>query len=285
MVRRPLHRAPDERIPSSSVADLTGDRHRGALLSMLKVGVSLIPEHTSVPALRSAWRAADALGVDSIWTWDHFFPVTGDPAGSSFECWSLLAAMAVDTRSATVGSLVSACGYRNPDLLADMARTIDHLSGGRAVLGLGAGWFERDYVSYGYRYGTVAERLADLEATLLRVRARLAGLQPPPLGALPILVGGSGERVTLRLVAEHADAWNFVGPLAEFGRRSAALDEWAGRVGRDPAAIERTMSVFAEDPLRSADEYASAGVQHVVRSVRDPFDFADVERLIAEARA
>jgi probable F420-dependent oxidoreductase len=252
---------------------------------MLKVGVSLIPEHTSVRALRAAWRAADDLGVDSIWTWDHFFPVTGDPAGPSFECWSLVAAMAVDTRHATVGSLVSACGYRNPDLLADMARTVDHLSDGRAVLGLGAGWFERDYSAYGYRFGTAAERLAGLEAALIRVRARLAALRPPPLGPLPVLVGGSGERVTLRLVAQHADAWNFTGPIGEFPRRSAALDDWARRVGRDPGTIERTASVFAEDVLLPADAYTAAGVEHVVRSVRDPFDLSDVETLLAAARA
>ena len=249
---------------------------------MVKIGVSLLPEHTSVSALRAAWRAADAIGVDSLWIWDHFFAVTGDPDGSSFECWTLVAAMAADTTTATVGSLVSACGYRNPDLLADMVRTVDHVSGGRAVLGLGAGWFERDYLEYGYEFGTARARLADLEAALVRVRARLPALHPPPVGRVPILVGGAGERVTLRLVAEHADAWNFIGTLDEFRAKCGVLDDWARRVGRDPRAIERSVSVFAEEDALPVASYAAAGVDHVIRSVRDPFDLEDVADLLAQ---
>jgi probable F420-dependent oxidoreductase len=248
----------------------------------MKIGVSLLPEHTTVASIRKAWRAADALGVDSLWIWDHFFPVTGDPDGPSFECWTLLAAMAADTVHATVGSLVSACGYRNPDLLADMARTVDHLSDGRVVLGLGAGWLERDYDEYGYEFASDRLRLTDLEAALVRIRARLGELRPPPAGPLPILVGGSGEKVTLRLVAQYADAWNFIGTLDEFGRKSAILDDWARRVGRDPHTIERSLCVFAEErPLRLAT-YAAAGADHVVRSVRDPFDLDDVADLVAQ---
>ena len=255
------------------------------MAAVIKVGVNLLPEHTSLPALRAAWRSADALGVDSLWIWDHFFPVTGDPEGTSFECWSLLAAMAADTTNATVGSLVSACAYRNPDLLADMARTVDHLSNGRAVLGIGAGWMERDYAAYDYEFGSDGARLAALESALVRIHARLPQLRPPPLGRLPILVGGSGERVTLRLVAEHADAWNFIGSVDEFVRKSAVLDTWADRVGRDRGAIERSISVFSEDrplPLRA---YAEAGVAHVIRSERFPFDFGVVADLIAQRDA
>jgi probable F420-dependent oxidoreductase len=249
---------------------------------VVKVGVNLLPEHTSLSSLRAAWREADALGVDSLWIWDHFFPVTGDPDGSSFECWTLIAAMASDTRRATVGSLVSACGYRNPDLLADMARTVDHLSGGRAVLGVGAGWLARDYEAYGYEFGRDAQRLADLEAALVRIRARLPRLRPPPVGALPILVGGSGEKVTLRLVAQYADAWNFIGGLEEFARKSDVLDAWARSVGRDPGAIERSVSVFAEDDLLPLATYRDAGVDHVIRSVRVPFDLGDVADLVTQ---
>jgi probable F420-dependent oxidoreductase len=252
---------------------------------MVKIGVSLLPEHTSVGALRAAWRSADALGVDSLWIWDHFFPVTGDPDGTSFECWTLIAAMAADTTTATVGSLVSACGYRNPDLLADMARTVDHISGGRAALGLGAGWFERDYREYGYEFGAARTRLADLETALVRIRARLPALHPPPVGRVPILVGGSGERVTLRLVAEHAAVWNFIGDLHEFRAKSEVLDGWAHQVGRDPRTIERSVSVFAEEDALPVAAYAAAGVDHVIRSVRDPFDLTDVADLVAQRDA
>jgi len=252
------------------------------MAAVTKVGVNLLPEYSSVAALRGAWRAADALGVDSLWIWDHFFPVTGDPDGTSFECWSLLAAMAADTTTATIGSLVSACGYRNPDLLADMARTVDHLSGGRAVLGIGAGWMERDYAAYGYDFPSDGTRLRELEDALTRIRARLPQLRPAPIGSLPILVGGSGERVTLRLVAQYADAWNFIGTTEEFVHKSAVLDEWAVRLGRDPKEIERSISVFAEHPLLTLEQYRLLGADHVVRSVRDPFDLGDVAELVRQ---
>jgi probable F420-dependent oxidoreductase len=245
--------------------------------------VQLHPQATSIDEFRAAWRAADALGVDSIWTWDHFYPLYGDPDAAHFEAWSLLAAMAVDTQHASLGLLVGCNSYRNPDLLADMARTVDHLSGGRLYLGIGSGWFERDYDEYGYDFGTAAGRLRALGDALPRIKARLAKLNPGPVGPLPILIGGGGEKVTLRLVAEHADAWNSFGPPDSYAHKNAVLDQWCADVGRDPSAIERTVGVGAHE-VGDADAFLDAGATHLIVMTGHPYDLAPVERLLALAR-
>jgi probable F420-dependent oxidoreductase len=196
----------------------------------VKVGVSLPQQHCTMEQLREAWREADRAGFDSVWVWDHFFPLYGDPDGAHFEGWSLLAAMACDTSRARIGTLVSCCGYRNPDLLADMARTVDHLSGGRVVLGIGAGGMgERDYREYDFRLGDVRDRIRELERALPRIRARLGRLNPPPAGPMPLLVAGFGEQVMLRLVAEYADMWNGAGPPEVAEHKNASSTIGAGR--------------------------------------------------------
>lgn len=248
----------------------------------MKIGVQLQPQATSTDALRDAWRRADALGVDSIWVWDHFFPLFGDPDATHFEAYTLLAAMAVETSRAQIGAMVTCNSYRNPNLLADMARTIDHLSGGRFVLGIGSGWFERDYVEYGYEFGTAIGRLHHLRDALPVIADRLGRLNPGPVnGHIPLLIGGSGEKVTLRLVAEHADMLNTFGPVDNFARKSAVLDEWCERAGRDPRAIDRT--VFIDNGVMpDVAAYAAAGADQLILGVDDPFDLTIAERLVAE---
>lgn len=258
-----------------------------------KVGVDLHPQHCTVEQLREAWKAADEAGVDTIWIWDHFFPLPPGPFvspahgglsdGNHFEGWSLLAAMAVDTAHAQIGLLVTANGYRNPDLLADMARTVDHLSYGRLILGIGAGWSERDAMEYGYQYGTPATRLKALEESLVRIKGRLARLQPGPLGPLPILVGGGGEKVTLRLAAQYADMWNAFSPVETWARKNAILDEWCAEVGRDPRQIERTIGI----PQTAADEWRAcveAGAEHIILMHPSPFDLGAARCLLEAGR-
>jgi len=244
-----------------------------------KVGVTIHPQQCTIQELRDAWRRVDDLGVDSIWFWDHFFPLYGNPNGNHFECWSLLAAAAIDTRAPQIGPMVTCIGYRNPDLLATIAATVDQLSGGRLVFGLGAGWFERDYREYGYEFGETRDRVRLLKEALPRIRSRIQKLRPGPAGPMPILIAGRGERVMLRLVAEHAQMWNAIGSAEEYARKSAVLDEWCRKVGRDPREIERTANVGGLSP-RAVDEWLQAGLQHFVLRVAHPFDTKDVARLL-----
>jgi probable F420-dependent oxidoreductase len=252
-------------------------------MTQFKVGVQLHPQATTVDALRNAWKEADALGVDSIWVWDHFFPLYGDPDAAHFEAYTLLAAAAADTENAQLGALVSCNSYRNPNLHADMARTIDHISGGRFTLGIGSGWFERDYDEYGYEFGTGPSRLRDLAHDLPVIMERFSRLEPRPMGRLPILIGGSGEKVTLRLVAEHADAWNSFGPPANYAHKNRVLDEWCERLGRSPRQIERTVAI---NPSEVDDwaAYLDAGAEHLIVMLGDPFDLSSVRSLLKSSR-
>ena len=235
-----------------------------------RIGIQLHPQACELDDLRAAARAADEMGADSIWVWDHFFPLYGDADAAHFECSTTLAALAVETTTARLGALVTCNTYRNPNLLADMARTIDHLSHGRFTLGIGSGWFERDYDEYGYEFGTAVGRLRQLEADLPVIKDRLSKLTPGPVGPLPIMIGGGGEKLTLRIVAEQATAWNYFGNPEEWAAKNAVLTEWCEKVGRDPGEIERTVAIdpSAADQVRA---YADAGADHVILMQGSPF--------------
>ncbi|MFN2464555.1 MAG: LLM class F420-dependent oxidoreductase [Candidatus Dormibacteria bacterium] len=249
-----------------------------------KVGVQLHPQATGYAELKAAWQVADKSGFDSIWLWDHFFPLYDEADAEHFEGWTLLAAMAATTERAQLGLLVSCVGYRNPDLLADMARTIDHVSNGRVILGLGAGWFERDYQEYGYEFGTIQDRVRLFREALPRIQARLQKLNPPPVGRLPILVGTGGEKVMLRLVAESAQMWNGGGSPRDWGAKNRVLTEWCEKVGRDPREVERTAMISAEDTAR-ADEYLDAGAEHFIVMTGHPFNTDAAAALLERGRA
>ena len=231
----------------------------------IRIAVQLHPQHGAYAGLRRAAVAADATGYDVLYTWDHFHPLYGPPDGAHFEGWSLLAAWAEATSRIELGPLVACIGYRNPNLLADIARTVDHVSGGRVVLGLGAGWFRRDYEAYGYEFGAIGDRLTTLSRALPVIRDRLDHLNPGPLRRMPILIAGQGEQRTLRLVARYADAWHAAFPdrPEELEPKIAALRRWCAEIGRDSGQIEWGVGVEPEDLdrflERDADRYVALG--------------------------
>ena len=219
----------------------------------VRVAVQLQPQHADYRDLRAAAAQVEDAGADILLVWDHFFPLNGPADGKHFECWTMLGAWAEQTSRIEIGALVSAVGYRNPDLLADMARTVDHISDGRLVLGIGGGWFQRDYDEYGYAFGTRGSRLDDLANALPRIQQRWAKLNPPPTRDIPVLIGGSGEQKTLRLVAQYGDIWHAFGDATTLAHKVDVLERHCADVGRDPAEIERSTSVRGEPgPMHDA---------------------------------
>ncbi len=238
----------------------------------MRFGAQLWSQSTSWPDFRDAALAAEATGWDSVWTWDHLMAINGPWQQPIFEGWTTLAAWAALTSRVRVGLMVGANTFRNPGLTAKLATTLDHISGGRAVLGIGAAWFEREHEAHGIDFGaTPGERLDRLDEALGLIRRLLDGATVDHLGRfyelhdavqaplpiqphLPILVGGSGPRKTLRIVARHADAWNTAGSYDETVQRLATLREHCDAVGRDPSTIELTASF----PILLRDDVAAA---------------------------
>ena len=209
----------------------------------VRIGLQLQPQHADYATIRKTAAAAEEAGADVLFNWDHFYPLYGEPDGKHFECWTMLGAWAEATSRVQIGALVTCNSYRNPELLADMARTVDHISGGRLILGIGSGWFQRDYDEYGYEFGTAGGRLDDLAAAMPRIESRLGQLNPAPTRHIPVLIGGGGVKKTLPLVARHADIWHTFADFEELDRKNAILDGYCEQIGRDPAEIERSVDI------------------------------------------
>ena len=234
----------------------------------VRIGVQLQPQHADYAAIRRALTEAEDLGADIAFNWDHFFPLTGDPDGLHFECWTMLGAWAEQTSRIEIGALVSCNSYRNPELLADMARTVDHISDGRLILGIGSGWKEKDYDEYGYEFGTAGSRLDDLAVALPRIERRLGALNPAPTRPIPVLIGGGGVRKTIPLVAKHATIWHIFTDPEEFATKDAILRAECEKIGRDHTEIERSAGVPAG--LDAADTLLEAGVTTFTVGVGGP---------------
>jgi len=228
-----------------------------------EIGVQVQPQHAPYQAMRRAWSEAEELGADMVFTWDHFYPLYGDPDGSHFESLALQAAMAEVTDRARIGALVMCNSYRNSQYLADALRTVDHISGGRLIVGIGSGWFQRDYDEYGFEFGTHRSRLEALDAAIPTILDRLERLDPPPVRRTPLLIAGTGEQRTLRMVARYADAWHasFPSRPSDLEPAVAALRRWCDEIGRDAEDIEWAVGVEPDDLDRFLAEDAPTYVE------------------------
>jgi probable F420-dependent oxidoreductase len=249
----------------------------------IRIGVQVLPQHADYAQIRQAVTAAEDAGVDVVFNWDHFFPLSGDHYGKHFECWTMLGAWAEATTRVEIGALVTCNSYRNPELLADMARTVDHISDGRLILGIGAGWFEQDYTEFGYEFGTAGSRLAALESALPRITARWAKSNPLPTRQIPILIGGGGEKKTLRYVARHAQIWHGFGDADAARHKNAVIDDWCRVEGTDPHLIERSANVD-QAPEKVGDALLASGITLFVLGLGAPaFDLGLTKEWVAWA--
>ena len=290
-------------------------------------GVHTGLQRTTTSELIGLWRQIEDLGFDWISIWDHFYAADGSGDPHCLEAVACHAALATVTERVTCGSLVYSAGYRHPAVLANAIATIDQLSDGRAALGLGGGWLRGEYDAYGIPYGTPGERLALMRESITCVRSLLrnevtnfdgehftmndARCEPKPVqDHLPIWVGGGGEKVTLRIAAEHADGWNipFVGPDA-WAHKNQVLTQHCEDLGRDPSEVARTVNLGLardDDDLRAQfaeiaefvrpgvlngsgqelvdriGEYVDAGAQGIMLALRSPFDTDALDAFAAE---
>jgi F420-dependent oxidoreductase-like protein len=269
----------------------------------VRFGIKTVPQHTRWEPLLAVWQAADDVELfESAWNFDHFYPIFSDSTGPCFEGWTMLAAMAAATRRIRIGCQVTGMVYRHPAVLANMAATVDVVSGGRLDLGLGAGWNQEECDAYGIELPPLKERfdrfdegveaivrlLSDPTTTLEghHVRLRDARCEPKPVQqpCPPIVIGGTGRRRTLRTAARWADQWNSLPRSPETWRELRdVLDEHCAKEGRDPSEIESSVNVRYDrgagpGPMaEAAATFFEAGVDLVVVGLPAPYDPADVD--------
>lgn len=271
----------------------------------LRFGIKTAPQMTTYEDMLRVWQEADSIAsIEHAWLFDHFMPIgQNDPTGPCLEGWTLLAAFAAVTKRLRVGLMVTGNTYRHPAVLANMAATIDVLSNGRLDFGIGAGWNELEHNAYGIPLYAPGERIRRLgeacEVYRLLMTEKVANFdgkyyqlkdaycEPKPVQKPypPITIGGSGEQLTLRVVARYADIWNFVGgPTEEMQRKRAILDQHCAAVGRDPNEIETSVQPWINyADINAAREltrsYIEAGATHIILNLRPPYPEHIVKQL------
>ncbi len=304
-------------------------------MSDVKLGALCWGQYTDWPSLREAGVRADRLGYDDLWTWDHMYPIVGSDRGPIFEGYLSLAAWAEATKQIGLGLMVGANTFRNPALATKQVTTLDHISGGRAWMGIGAAWFETEHEAFGFPFGhSPGERLDWLNEAAGIMRGMLHGEEPsgskyydtkqvrndpPPLHRVPLLIGGSGERKTLRIVAKYADACNIGGTPENVRHKDEVLRRHCEEIGRDESEIERTSGtgviIIRDDPkeaqrvfeetfrrngnaelwtdqkIGTAEQVAEGlrpfvelGYRHLIIGFPSPYDEETMERMVTEVK-
>ena len=270
----------------------------------MKLGALVWPQYTDWASLVETGAAVDRAGFDTLWTWDHLYPIVGDPDGPMFEGYLTLAGWAEHTEQVRLGLMVGANTFRNPALVVKMITTLDHMSGGRMNLGIGGAWFETEHTAFGIEFGSgFGERLDWFDEAVELMRAMLPGgpasargrfyqakdvlNNPPPVQErLPIVIGGSGERKTLHTVAKYADGWNTGGDLERVRHKDSVLRRWCEEVGRDESEIERTVqggTPIIRDTVEEARKVAAAWAErNRLPEWRNSTDLQGPAELVAE---
>jgi len=302
----------------------------------MRFGIQTGPQHVSWGELVDIWQVADGLSFDTAWTFDHFFPIMSDPKGSQLEGWVALTALAMKTQQVRVGTLVTGITYREPSVLAKMGATVDVITGGRLEMGLGAAWFQGEHEALGIPFPPVAERIkrlgeacevirrmwtedaATFDGQYYQLKEAYCNPKPVQKPHPPILIGGGGEQLTLKMVARYADAWNAFGAPDVLRHKIEVLEGHCRAIGRDPQTIEKSVNVppvlskdaskldamladmasrramtldeakagmlwgSPDQAIKKIEAYRDMGVTHIILSLRAPYDASQLELFARE---